>query len=371
MTSRWPGPAFTHRARLLSAWCLVLCLGAAPALAASTVQFRDPLDHPALMRSAVATRPFMAVTRADDRLVAVGLRGLIAVSKDQGQTWQQSQVPVQSDLLAVHFPTPTMGWAVGHDGVVLHSSDAGTSWTKQLDGRVAAGAFKRFYQARVQAGEQAAGKALAAIEQNFKAGAALPYLDVWFKNADKGYAVGSFGMLIVTSDGGKNWEPWLHRIDNEQQLNLNAVRGFQGDILVAAEHGQVFRLDGAKQRFVAVASGYTGSFFGLVGNEQAILAFGLRGVVYRSDDRGRSWAAVKAPSEASVAAGAPRVDAPGFVLVNAAGQLILANAAGTELRLVRATQPMRYTGVVPIAGNAVVMTGFPGIRVQSLPATLP
>ena len=33
------------------------------------------------------------------------------------------------------FPTPSTGWAVGHDGVVLHSTDAGRTWTRQLDGR--------------------------------------------------------------------------------------------------------------------------------------------------------------------------------------------------------------------------------------------
>src|SRR3546814_14002589 len=29
----------------------------------------------------------------------------------------------------------THGWAVGHDGVVLATTDAGKSWMKQLDGR--------------------------------------------------------------------------------------------------------------------------------------------------------------------------------------------------------------------------------------------
>ena len=32
-------------------------------------------------------------------------------------------VPVSSDLVAVAFPTPQQGWAVGHDGVILASAD--------------------------------------------------------------------------------------------------------------------------------------------------------------------------------------------------------------------------------------------------------
>ena len=43
-------------------------------------------------------------------------------------------MPVSSDLFAVHFANASKGWAVGHDGVVLASSDGGQSWTKQLDG---------------------------------------------------------------------------------------------------------------------------------------------------------------------------------------------------------------------------------------------
>ncbi|MEN1451047.1 WD40/YVTN/BNR-like repeat-containing protein, partial [Pseudomonas aeruginosa] len=47
---------------------------------------------------------------------------------------QQAQVPVDVLLTSVHFPDANNGWAVGHDGVVLHSTDGGKTWSKQLDG---------------------------------------------------------------------------------------------------------------------------------------------------------------------------------------------------------------------------------------------
>lgn len=335
--------------------------------------FADPLNTPALVRTTIANRPFLAVAVAGKQLVAVGSRGMIATSADQGKTWQQAKVPVQSDLLALHFPTPALGWAVGHDGVILHSADGGANWIKQLDGRAAEKAFKQIYQAQADAGDEAAKAALATLEQNFKAGPALPYLDVWFEDANTGYAVGSFGMLAVTQDGGKTWTPGLHRVDNEQQLNLNAVRGINGDILLAAEHGQVFRLDRSKGRFTAVNSGYTGSFFGFVGNRagttQAVLAFGLRGVVYRSADQGRSWAPVQVPGGASVAAGAVRPGSnAGVVLVNAAGQLILGNAALTEFTQVQTSLNQRLTGVVVLDDGTVVTSGLGGLHTQRLPS---
>src|SRR5699024_10881475 len=127
----------------LSTGILVLLL-LVPVARPAWAEFRDPLDWPAEELTRLAERPTQALARAGDMLVAVGARGLIATSTD-GQHWQQSPSPVQSDLLAVVFPTPEEGWAVGHDGVVLHSTDAGRSWEKQLDGRQAGQLFTDYY----------------------------------------------------------------------------------------------------------------------------------------------------------------------------------------------------------------------------------
>ena len=109
----------------------------------SVGKFRDPLDTPALMRTAVDQRPLMAVASAGTRKIAVGSRGMIIASDDGGKSWTQSLSPVQSDLLAVNFHTPNDGWVVCHDGVVLHTADAGKTWEEQLDGRSAGEIFKK------------------------------------------------------------------------------------------------------------------------------------------------------------------------------------------------------------------------------------
>lgn len=309
----------------------------------------------------------MAVAEAGDRLVAVGLRGLVIVSADGGKSWKQASVPVQSDLLAVHFPVPTTGWIVGHDGLVLRSDDGGSSWVKQLDMRSAGPAFRRHYQARAAAGDGAAVRALKQVEQNFKPGTALPYLDVWFEDAQRGYAVGSYGLLIATTDGGKTWTPWFDRIDNDQ-LNLNSVRGIHGDVLIAGEQGRVYRLDRAKGFFESTNTGYAGSFFGLVGNSNARLAFGLRGVVYRSDAKGREWQELKMPSEATIAAGSVDPASSRFLLVNGAGQILVGDAEGQSFVLVQALKRMRLTGVLALPEHRLALTGLAGLVVGKLPA---
>lgn len=342
----------------------VLLLSSLPALANS--QFLDPVNTPAQMRTAITQRPMMAVVQAGKRLVAVGSRGVIAESDDLGKTWVQAKVPVQSDLLAVHFPTVGDGWAVGHDGVVLHSADGGQTWIKQLDGRIADETFKAFYSAMGTAGEAA----LAQLRRNYQAGPALPFLDVWFETSQIGYAVGSFGMIIATRDGGKTWEPWLHRIDNPQFLNLNAIRRIGSDLYIVGERGQIYRFDRNQNRFLRMDTGYIGSFFGIVGNDDTLVAYGLRGTAYRSSRRGDllRWSVLAAPSEQTIAAGLVRPDGS-FVLVNLAGQFLLVDKSAKDVRLVPASRVMRMTGITAVDANTFIVTGLDGVRVETLHET--
>ena len=65
------------------------------------------------------TSLLLAVARVGDRLVAVGDRGHVLLSADQGRNWTQSLTPTRALLTGVSFPDAQHGWAVGHDGVIL------------------------------------------------------------------------------------------------------------------------------------------------------------------------------------------------------------------------------------------------------------
>ena len=71
------------------------------------------------------------VVHAGKRLVAVGDRGHILYSDDQGNTWAQAKVPTRQLLTAVFFVDDQHGWAVGHDAQILASTDGGATWTQQ------------------------------------------------------------------------------------------------------------------------------------------------------------------------------------------------------------------------------------------------
>ncbi|AXL53665.1 photosynthesis system II assembly factor YCF48 family protein [Paraburkholderia caffeinilytica] len=347
---------------------LVLCVSTATLVLAAretAVGFVDPLDSPATHVSSPATQPVTAVAAVQQRLIGVGMRGVIVVSDDHGVSWRQVASPVQSDLTAVMFATARDGWAVGHDGVILHSADGGNSWVKQFDGRMAAQQFARRYRAAIAAGDMSVQPALQEVERNSKAGPALPWLDVWFEDATHGYAVGSFGTFAMTSDGGKTWLPALEHIDNPSFLNLNAIRAIAGQLYIAGERGMVYRLDRVSGRFEQIATGYGGSYFGIAGTAGRVFAFGLRGNVYRSSDGGTSWTRVETGTDATL--NAASVLADGSVVLAGTGTVLINRPGEAGFSRVPVGSPMLFAGIAPDGDDAIALCGPFGIWAQALP----
>ena len=56
------------------------------------------------------------ITRAGDRLVAVGERGFALLSDDAGETWRSRETPVTRTLTGVSFRDAKVGVAVGRGG---------------------------------------------------------------------------------------------------------------------------------------------------------------------------------------------------------------------------------------------------------------
>jgi photosystem II stability/assembly factor-like uncharacterized protein len=329
--------------------------------------FVDPLDAPAIVHRRLAGRPLMSIARAGNRLVAVGMRGLIEVSDDNGKQWKQVAVPVRSDLLSASFPTPSEGWVVGHDSVVLHTADGGNTWIKQLDGRAAGSLFAQYYRERIASGETQLKPYLDQIELNYKQGPSLPFLSVCFSDARRGMAVGPFGMAIATVDGGKSWVPVLDRIDNPQFLHLDAIASIAGHMYIAGEQGTVYTLDVATGMFIAHRTGYAGSFFGVTGNRDVLLAYGLKGTLYRSADSGQTWTAVRSPLRGTVTGAqyVPQRDV--FVLVTVAGEMALADSQARSLKLTRVPRPAPMTGVQAAPDDTLVLSGLGGAQLATLP----
>lgn len=327
--------------------------------------FVIPIDE-AAMRSRVAARsPLLAVTRAGRRFVAVGFRGQAVTSDDGGRTWGQATVPVSSDLVAVSFPTERSGWAVGHGGVILKSADGGSTWSKQFDGRMAAREAIAYFEKRATVDSTM--ETLLADEKSLSdAGGTQPFLDVYFINEQTGFVVGTFNRIFRTDDGGATWVPWMDRTDNPKGLHFNAIAGNGEDVYLAGEQGAVWRFDRIRERFVAFNTPYSGTLFGLLLlSSTALLAFGMRGSVFRSDDAGVTWKRITIGSQAGITSGAAMPDGV-VVLVTQAGGLEVSHDQGRSFESVKPTLPMSYYGVSAGASRELILAGAEGMRVETV-----
>jgi photosystem II stability/assembly factor-like uncharacterized protein len=345
----------------------ILAIAVASTLASPVVGagFVDVLETPAVMSPLASRSLLQAVTRAGDRLVAVGQRGSIIVSRDAGATWKQSPVPVSSDLTAVQFVDARQGWAVGHDGVVLHTEDGGDTWRVQLDGRKANALLVAATSRRVarDPASDEAKKSLAEAMRYQEQGADKPFLDVWFADANVGYAVGAYNLIVRTADGGKTWESWFDRTDNPRLLNLYAIRATPGgDVYVAGESGLVMKLDAAGQRFRALQVPYTGSFFGLTATRDAVLVFGLRGTVLRSADGGRSWTQANVGLSGPVV-GAARAANDATLLADSGGRVVVSDDGGVSFRKVALNQTVALTGMTDAGNGRLAVVGPRGVAI--------
>ena len=342
---------------------LVLVVTLALQSVVQAASFVDVLDLPAKPSALASRSPLLDLAHAGQRLVAVGQRGHILYSDDNGKRWQQAVVPVSSDLNAVYFPTAEQGWAVGNDGVVLHSSDAGATWSKQLDGRQIGDLMFKHYTALALAepdNEQWA--VLAADGQRLiEEGADKPLLDVWFANDKLGYAVGMFNLILRTEDGGRNWTPFQDRTDNPQDFHLNAIASTGDALYIAGEQGLVLKWDDSHRRFAALETPYQGSYFGVVGQPGEVLVYGLRGHVLRSTDGGVNW--VRLDSGLQISISAALLDSRGhYRLFTQAGHTLLTDDSNSKLRLAAQTDPSPIAGATLAADGALVLVGSRGVR---------
>lgn len=329
---------------------------------ASAGEFIDVLDLPAQRTALALNGPLAAITRAGERLVVVGQRGHILYSDNDGQDWQQAEVPLSSDLTAVRFPTPREGWAVGHDGVVLHSADAGEHWTRQLDGRAIGQLMLDYYTTHPQADNETL---LEQARRMKEEGADKPFLDLWFRDAQEGFVIGAFNLILHTRDGGRSWEPWNQRIDNPQSLHLTAIVAVGDELFIVGEQGLLLRLDRQSERFVALDSPYKGTFFGVLGKPGLLFAYGLRGNAVRSVDGGASWSAVSTGLPVSLTAASQDADGD-LYLFSQAGQGLISRDDGATFKPLAVAQRTPVTGAL-VSGDSLLLVGSRGLQRNALP----
>ena len=317
----------------------------------------DLLEQPAQLSKDAGHSLQLAVAAAGDRLVSVGVRGIVLLSDDQGRNWRQAdQVPVSVALTDVDFVSATHGWAVGHSGVVLASTDGGNTWQRQLDGQQAATIVLDEVKARQAKGVELGKYELSDAERLVEEGPDKPFLAVDFQTEQRGYVVGAYGLAFYTDDGGASWQSLMGRIPNPRGKHLYQIRSNDADLLIAGEQGALFRSHDAGDSFLEIQTPYEGTFFGaLETDHNRLLAYGLRGNAWLSTDDGASWQQIEIDQQISL---------PDATLM-ADGSVILADESGRLLRSTDGGQGFAVMNLPAQSGLTCVFQAHDGALVIS------
>lgn len=279
----------------------------------------------------------LGVARAGENLIAIGDRGHVLISKDEGRSWTQAPAPTRAMLTGTSFPDAQHGWAVGHDGVILSTIDGGQNWQRQDQG-----------------------KDLETI-----------YLDVLFLNARRGFAVGAYGKFISTTDGGKTWEASTPAATDIHYNRLNAAAG--GQLFLSGESGSLLISSDEGRTWSSSAVPYDGSLFGYVSiDKNAGVVHGLRGHIFTTTDQGATWTPCNSEIKALIMGGT-RLRSGVIVLGGQGGNFFISRDSGATFSH---WKPADFGGsvsaLIETNDGAIVAVGEAGAVRLTLPgATTP
>jgi photosystem II stability/assembly factor-like uncharacterized protein len=329
-----------------------------------------------VMPLAASRSVMLAFTESSARAIAVGERGHVLVSESRTDWRQVAGVPTRTTLTAASAVGDDV-WVVGHDGIILHSSDGGLHWTIQ----------------REDIRQPFAGDEFDDLPDP-REGA--PLLDVLFLDASNGFAIGAYALMLRTRDGGATWEQvtvtsaaaaaegadadradeggndtWIFdqddlALDAETDPHLNGItRTPDGMLFMVAERGTAFRSRDDGETWERLQLPYDGSMFGVLAlGEGHLLAYGLRGNVLETRNGGDDWEEIDTGTELSLM-GASLLRDGGLVIVGANGVILHRAAEGEPL--VRSTfvndnqETPVLSAVLPRGTRELLVAGERGI----------
>lgn len=211
----------------------------------------------------------------DGSAVVVGQKGLALRSSDKGATWQPLDTGTTRDLLSVAFASPQVGVAVGDFGTMVRTEDGGQTWSKVS------------LPSDMVLPED--------VAEIVEPGDVLLY-DVHFATPEQGWAVGEFGVIFATVDGGKTWTAQKSPVETTlfgvhfSDVDHGFATGIEQVLLRTTDGGTTWdkvRVPGRKGFVLGL---YDVAVQGNVG-----WVIGDSGMLLRSTDGGSTWEQVELP----------------------------------------------------------------------------
>jgi len=315
----------------------------------------------------VSALTYLDVAHAGQRIVAVGDRGSILYSDDDGVNWIPAKSPTGVLLTSICFADSYNGWAVGHDASVLGTKDGGETWSLQYSDVLGSSddAEEDFseedyddydYGAYDDYGSDTA------MEPVDTSGA--PFLDVMCDSKERAVAVGGYGYVVETQDGGESWVKRNEDIPNPDGWHLYAIDRIPGTstLIAAGEKGTLLRSRDNGVSWQKLKSPYGGTFFGITSNFHVTLIHGMQGKVFASRDGGSTWSLVKTGVTRAVNAGVVLKDGT-IILAGASGSILVSHDKGSSVALQYLPNRESVSGLLPIGSDRLVMVGDRGINI--------
>lgn len=265
--------------------------------------------------------------RVGKRLVAVGERSLIFVSDDEGRSWIPRPVEGEKVLTGLAAGDGKMLIATGHGGVILWSADGGERWERSNVPKTQKEAL------------------LGAI--------AFP--------DGKAFAFGGYASFLESSDAGKTWEQRSILGPEIDKHFYGLARNDQSLVLVG-EAGLISISDDLGKHWRVVASPYPGSLFGVTYMPLGgYVAYGMRGKVMRSSDRGATWMELESGITSPFFSATLLSDGR-LVLAGKDGVLALVAPDGSKIETRHTADRRTVSRVIEGSGQEWLLLGDAGIR---------
>ncbi len=237
-----------------------------------------------------------------------GASGSILHTSDAGKTWTAQNSGTTHWLQSVSFVSPTKGWIVGNQGTILSTDDGGQTWTPQTSGV----RFDLYSVTFLSPTEGFAGGFAGTLLHTTDSGATWSKVDTdtaqWIMNIyflknspANGWAVGQDGLILATTDGGKTWSKKRNSVGKDLYgvYFADATHGW-----AVGTHGLIeFSSNGGQSWVIQNGMGVGPLGRGIEGDERELndlhavtfvddktgYAVGVMGILLKTTDGGNHW----------------------------------------------------------------------------------
>ncbi len=247
----------------------------------------SPFDRRSMYFSVVQPEPGV--------LWAVGSAGRIIRSEDAGKNWKIQATKTNEVLEAIVSWNGNDAVAAGDNGTILRTADGGAHWGKiDVEMRpeaklILAGVVLPQTGRALLVGEF--GTILASDDRGLTWRHTYPQEDVAWHTVSVGpdgriWVVGEFGRVVVSDDGGNSWT----KLTSPAEATLTSIAFTQsGEAVVAGLSGAAFRSADKGMTWQAIHLPGSEHVFALAAVDDAVMAFGGEGGVYRLAPSAGAW----------------------------------------------------------------------------------